>query len=679
MQTGELTMKSSLLGKLRNTTFPQTRPMAPVYEALQNSFQATEEAGGSDHEIRVEIVRLPDLLSDGVASPTDIIICDTGIGFDDDNTDSFFTADTIHKQDRGGRGNGRFLWLKTFDTVRIESHFRTKDGSVKRRSFEFERRENQSKPKPLPPLISEPRTCIRLEGLDEKLGNQLARDLEWFSDRILATFLPIFRRPDCPKVVLVEEGVEPLELNARFAETVSAAAPRRFSVKDRAFTLTSYRVRSPEQRDNLLVFAAGHREVKKERLATHIPGLDRKLDLQGGVGAVYIGFVEGKTLDDMVHTDRLAFTASDEPELDLIENEISLSAIRKAALEAVRTELASDLEQIGREKMEAVDKYVSWTAPEYRRLAATEQERLTDELPSNPRPSEIEAVIGKILIERQTQLKVEGEKLLMHPPDAQNDQAYLQQMEGFLDRFDELDHTALATHVIHRRVVLNLLDQALERNDETGRYQLEALVHRMVHPRFKTSDDVEFEEQNLWLLDDRLTYHDYLGSDKELRSVPQLGTDSASRPDLLAIFDRPLPFAESRDPYVAFSVIEFKRPGRPDYSDRTPLSQVFDVVRDIRNGTFKDRHGRPIEGVSKEAPAYCYVVCDETPQVKLGAQDAGGQPTPDGRGYFGWNPGLKIYFEIIPFEKLVSDALRRNRILFKKLKLPPGRLREKDR
>src|SRR5437868_6250959 len=58
------------------------------------------------------------------------------------------------------------------------------------------------------------------------------------------------------------------------------------------------------------------------------------------------------------------------------------------------------------------------------------------------------------------------------------------------------------------------------------------------------------------------------------------------------------------------------------------------------------------------------------PTVQRGAVDASGQLTPDGRGYFGWNPQLKLYFEIISYEKLVGDALRRNRMLFRKLGLP---------
>ncbi|MEO1029397.1 MAG: hypothetical protein AAFX02_10110 [Pseudomonadota bacterium] len=247
-------------------------------------------------------------------------------------------------------------------------------------------------------------------------------------------------------------------------------------------------------------------------------------------------------------------------------------------------------------------------------------------------------------------------------------------MNGFLEQFEDLDQTALAQHVMHRRVVLNLLEQALRRTDETGKYQLEALIHRLVHPMRTTSDEIEFDEQNLWLLDDRLTYHSYLGSDKELKTANRLESTSPLRPDLLAVFDRVLPFAEGTDPRIAFSIVEFKRPDRGSYSDKSPISQVFDVVRDIRDGQFKDLHGRPLDNQSKQAPAYCYVICDLTPQLERRIEDATGQLTPDGRGYFGYNPGLRAYFEVVSYEKMVGDALKRNRMLFQRLGLPAGKL-----
>ena len=49
---------------------------------------------------------------------------DSGIGFTDANFDSFETVDSPYKAPHGGKGLGRFLWLKAFSRVEVESHFR---------------------------------------------------------------------------------------------------------------------------------------------------------------------------------------------------------------------------------------------------------------------------------------------------------------------------------------------------------------------------------------------------------------------------------------------------------------------------------------------------------------------------------------------------------------------------
>ena len=58
-----------------------------------------------------------------------------------------------------------------------------------------------------------------------------------------------------------------------------------------------------------------------------------------------------------------------------------------------------------------------------------------------------------------------------------------------------------------------------------------------------TSDDVPYEQQNLWIIDERLSYHGFLASDLPLDHINVLANDSESRPDMM-IFDRALTFAE---------------------------------------------------------------------------------------------------------------------------------------
>jgi hypothetical protein len=115
-------------------------------------------------------------------------------------------------------------------------------------------------------------------------------------------------------------------------------------------------------------------------------------------------------------------------------------------------------------------------------------------------------------------------------------------------------------------------------------------------------------------------------------------------------------------------IVEFKRPDRDDYRE-SPVDQVYRLVDDIRSGEFRDRNGLLIQPASDQIPAYCYIICDITQNVKdrLGVLDA--TPTPDAQGYCGYNRNKRLYFEVISYSKLLADAKRRNRALFEKLQL----------
>ena len=111
----------------------------------------------------------------------------------------------------------------------------------------------------------------------------------------------------------------------------------------------------------------------------------------------------------------------------------------------------------------------------------------------------------------------------------------------------------------------------------------------------ETSDDLPYYQQNLWLIDERLTYHSFIASDKPLASLGDaLHSPSMKRPDLV-IFDRKIAFAEGEQPINSIIVVEFKRPQRDDYKvDDNPLAQAFDMITEVRSGQCKDRKGRPI-------------------------------------------------------------------------------------
>jgi hypothetical protein len=63
-------------------------------------------------------------------------------------------------------------------------------------------------------------------------------------------------------------------------------------------------------------------------------------------------------------------------------------------------------------------------------------------------------------------------------------------------------------------------------------------------------------------------------------------------------------------------------------------------------------------------------VCDIGSHLEQLAYDFELMKTPDGQGFFGFKKQYKAYFEVISYSKMVTDAKKRNVVLFNKLGLP---------
>ena len=113
----------------------KTAVLYSVYEAVSNSIHAindrfTEEKAAANGKVDVDI----QVDSDGdIAS---ISISDNGVGFSPENLASFDTSDSRFKYERGGKGVGRFIWIKLFETIKIDSVY-SKGHSKERISFRF--------------------------------------------------------------------------------------------------------------------------------------------------------------------------------------------------------------------------------------------------------------------------------------------------------------------------------------------------------------------------------------------------------------------------------------------------------------------------------------------------------------------------------------------------------------
>jgi hypothetical protein len=150
-------MKVDLTGKIKETQLPRAKALLPMFEAVVNSLQAIEDARaltGIQTPV-IEIIVNREAMLTGHESDGEVIgfvITDNGVGFGSTNLNSFFTEYTMYKASRGGKGVGRFLWLKAFQFAEVESHFR-EGGKLLKQAFKFtvSGEEPSLPPRPLQP------------------------------------------------------------------------------------------------------------------------------------------------------------------------------------------------------------------------------------------------------------------------------------------------------------------------------------------------------------------------------------------------------------------------------------------------------------------------------------------------------------------------------------------------
>lgn len=178
----------------------------------------------------------------------------------------------------------------------------------------------------------------------------------------------------------------------------------------------------------------------------------------------------------------------------------------------------------------------------------------------------------------------------------------------------------------------------------------------------QTSDTVPYEAMNLWIIDERLAYHTYLASDKTLRSMPLLESNSRKEPDL-AIFNSALAYSDSDEPFNSITIIEFKK---PDNDAKNPIEQVYDYIDLIKEGRSKKNNGQAFI-INQGTVFRCYIICDLTSKIRNFCSRLDFVPMADNLGYTGNNRARNAYVEVISYSKLLSDAKKRNQIFFDKL------------
>jgi hypothetical protein len=386
--------------------------------------------------------------------------------------------------------------------------------------------------------------------------------------------------------------------------------------------------------------------------------------------------VESDLLDETVTSDRTGFSLS-ENEQDLFAGEVTWADIRKQICDISKEYLKPYTEPVQKKKMERVNAFVR-SRPRYRSMVKYAEPFLEDMAP-DVEDDKLETTLYEAYCHVEKELIQEGQELFARKLEEEDVERYEASCRSYFEKANDLNQSDLARYVCHRKAILAFLKKLLELRSD-GKYHLEESLHNVIFPLGRTLEDTPDNSHNLWVLDEKLVYHEFLASDKQLQTTVE-GTNSQAEPDILSVcpYDVPNAFGVGdRSLLRAMVIIEFKRPMRTSYPDRkdeekkdeNPFTQVYGYINRINEGRAMGASGRPI-GVAPNTPYYCYIVADLTPQLQRRAKAAGLTPCPEGPrvGFFGYNPSYNAYVEVVAYDKMISDAEKRNTAFFDKLNI----------
>lgn len=659
-------MNINFQGLVELHTLPTSEPLLPLYEAVVNSIQSINQANISDGSIYIKIEREDSLsLLEKETWETDIeniIIHDNGSGFTEDNFKSFNTYASDFKKMLGCKGVGRMIWLKAFGSVKVESTY-CENGNWFHRTFTFDKVNavsNETKESVENDAYNS--TIITLKNLRSKNKSNTPKKISTIARDLLNHCFIYFVLGKAPKIT-ISDGTENISVNGLFENIKKEdIATVEFSIEDKSFRLIHFKNYNPNSSTHCLNLCANDRRVSSTNLQSVFNGVNSKFVTAEGA-FVYNGYITSDYLDENVNRERTSFNIED-TQISTF-NRVTRNEIISTAMEHILAYLRDDLVAYNDNKRGKIERFIRNVNPRYRLLLRRYPECIDNILISDDE-EKLELELFKQEQQYKLKLKEEGKELEKIIKGNINAADIMKKTTAYAEKLSEMGKSSLAEYILHRKAVLDILENNLKYQDD-NRYAYEESIHQMVFPMQQTSDDVDYTAHNLWLIDEKLSYHYYLASDKKIKSMDPIQSASKNEPDI-AIFDSPFAFTdESEQPFRNVTIIEFKRPGRESYGDsENPIQQVIEYMDDFTNGKIKTKDGLTIDGNSN-IRFFCYILCDISEKLKKYIKQYDFQETPDGQGYYFYSKNYNAYMEIVPYNKMIRDSKKRNKILFDKL------------
>lgn len=180
--------------------------------------------------------------------------------------------------------------------------------------------------------------------------------------------------------------------------------------------------------------------------------------------------------------------------------------------------------------------------------------------------------------------------------------------------------------------------------------------------------ELRSRSHDLWVVDERFAFTRAFSSDKRLDKILKEG-GGADRPDLL-LWDLAFGMsataknggdkADLSDPLRKMLVVEFKKPGRRDYTDAKDQieQQVVKYLAQLKGGELESYERQRIR-IAPDCVFHCYVIADIVGDLEQ--QLSGWKTTANGQGWIRPLEGdYRGFIEVVQWSDLVNDAWQRN-------------------
>jgi len=467
-----------------------------VYEAITNSIQANATS------IKINFIQDALDMEETKKYIIAIEIEDNGDGFIEDNLNAFKEYKTKHKRKLGCKGIGRFLYLKIFENVHIDSLDKTIDFEVDK-DITY----NDS------PKIDN--TILKLS----KPRNKFVVDYETFKKNIKEHFIAYFQLKQKDNIVInIDIYENQIEKEKISSNDIPTFVDRKFKVKTHEFIIY-YTLDGIQQQEGY--YCAGGRVVKKNSELNS----DKKLKIFKNLEIAYL--IHSKYLDDNVVPDtRDDFTIYP-------KRKTSDDLLHSLAWEDIQDEIRNQIKIVAKESGMDIDKMAKDSLATAIRVAPFLGYYIRD----NEEILDSETLISNA----KRELEKDKDFLRMNSENMN---------EEYYARLTKVTHSELAEYMFDRKVIIEKLKRLTD--DEA----LEKEVHNLFKKKYTSDTGEEYKNNNLWVFDDRFMTYDKLFSEAQIQEIFPKLCENDDRVDLLSISSN----TYNKEDITDIVIIELKRP-----------------------------------------------------------------------------------------------------------------------